>query len=426
MNILGNETFSKMSDNEVFCKKMPCNETFDNEISDNEVICDKILCNKFVNVIDLTEQDLNLLFNKICIPANIKQMKLKSNNLLAVTMQINIEQLNQWLYSHNYQINSSQELRKIWYNFCDYVKDIIEYGYHFNNVKNINKFFQYTIYNISPIDDFLNKTVTDKYDLCSAAEVAKFNLSEDKNNLEFNIFVEVCLKNNDPDYNVNTQKLPLNDEQQLNHFLKSIQNISEKNDKYDNEENEDNEDNENNEENEDNDNSNDEDVRDNINEKKNKKKEELDELMDEYYRTGIKHGRIAAEILKREEQNASEIEFIRMLGLQPKVVSHILNDDIISLKLIITKRIFSRLYLLYRSNAKKDIDVIWQKFKEDIAINTTNYTSFDWSNINTYLLNNHFIFKSIKCNIRDVDLQKDTAIYFWTDIIINKEDKEMK
>lgn len=345
----------------------------------------------------LTVDDMFLeIKDKIKIPATIQKHKIW-DNLLQVTMSINIEQFNIWLYNH--YSPGLFCIRELWYKFQEYTKDIFEYGYHFSNIKRINRFLKKKKCDISLADEVIKQVAEENnYIICNAAEIENFKISKDKNNIEFDIIATAYYNNTDPDMYIFSDSLPIDDPNELDKYLESLDKkesitIDDNNlNKLENEEE--------------------------INEDKEEltDKEKEDKLLANYNETGILSNRIATRALYEDMHNLEDIEYCKKINIQPRVAAHIIKENnILALKFIITKRAFSREYIAYKSDT--NLDNAWNIYSKDIFLNSKEYTNFGKDNINEYLLKNNFIFNSFINNIYDIDIQENKII-FWSDVII--------
>ena len=339
----------------------------------------------------LTIDEMNSqIQGKVKIPASIKKYRIW-NNILYITMQINIEQFNTWI-ELNYPIGIFK-VRELWYKFQEYAKNIIEYGYHFSNIKNINHFLKRKKCDISLADEIVKSIAKENnYIICNAAEIDNFKITDDKNNIEFDICVEAYHHINDPDEYIKTHSLPLDNLEELDQYLQNLDKKEILNKENNIEENDDNDEELSNEEQEKN-------------------------LLDQYNHTGILHGRIATKALYEDLHNADDIVYCKQLNIQPRIISHIIKENnILALKFVITKRSFSREYTIYKS--QDNIDQAWNTYSHDILNHSENYTNIGKNNINEYLTQNNFIFNSLINNIYDITINENNII-FWSDIKIN-------
>lgn len=358
----------------------------------------------------IIDDHFNNIKNIISIPAKVNKHQFLGN-ILTVTMQINICEFNSWI-EINYPAGIFY-IRSLWNKFSDYVKNIINYGYHFNNIDKINRFLPKNKFKISPADNIIKQFKS--YNICNAAEIENFKLSSDKNNIEFDIIAEAYYKS-DPDDTINknnTLILPLHDIHELDQFLTNLNTYNDKtsNGKDNIDKNISIEDKENKED------ENDIDIKDeDETDKETKKEKEMQKLLDQYNIDGIIHSNIANAVLCQKRDNLSDIDYIAYLGIQPKIVSHIKKDhNILALKFVLTKRIFSQNYLSLRPD--KDVNNAWEKLKTYLV--STQNNIFSINNINTYISENNFILDNIINKIYDIKI-KDTSILFFINIKVKK------
>jgi len=322
----------------------------------------------------LTDDNINKVFNhikeQIKIPAQIKKHYIK-NNVLFVEMSISIDQFYQWL-SDNYQPGCIC-VRKLWYKFLNYIKDIFDYGYHFTNITNINKFIEYNPNPISLLDGVISKL---PYNICSAADVYKPTIANDKNYFNFNIIAEAFeLDNKDIDKDV------------INYIGILAQNDDE-NEEIINEENN---------------NDSDEEIQVET------KEEEMNRLIEEYKNGGECHAQIAYKILKDTQNQLDDITFIKSMELTPRIIKHSQNNNFISLLWSISKTQFVNTFSIFRKN---NAEQVWQDFKNDFKINYNQYTCINKKLMNDYLISIHCQLDYIVNDIIDIDISKENNVKF--------------
>lgn len=304
------------------------------------------------------KKQFNRFKNKVQLEATIDKHKLK-NNILIVTAKITIEQFRNWLALH---ANKSKLIstRKFWYLFIDYAEEIFNYGYYFDNINKINRFLPESKNWLRPVD-YLIKDLP--YNICAMAVVSNFKVANDKNSFTFDILTEGYRKKEEIDNNIVNSSL----------VVESINKTDEKEEEI----------------------------------KIETKAEEMKRLIDQYKDTGVAHAHIAYELVKQNQNELTDIDFIKQMGLIPKIIKYWSKEkNIIIVEFAITKRQFIQDFSLFRSSP--DIDQVWNDFQKDFSINAKQY-------LLKYVIN--IPYKEKINNIYDINISKPNSIKFCSDLI---------
>lgn len=312
----------------------------------------------------------NQIKDKVKLVAKIDKHYLK-NKYLCVKMKVTIDQFYQYLLSEKLPWDIVSSHRKLWYMFIDYVKNIFEYNYCFDNIKQINRFLPETDDNFALYPaDYAIKDLP--YNICSSAQVTDIIIDENKDFFTFIITAEgYDLDDTDFDKKVKNRKFIFIDNKEL---------VKEEEIEEDDE----------------------------------TKEEEMNRLISEYKDTGVAHAHIAYELIKRKQEEMSNVEFIRQMGLTPKVIKHIQNDKTISIECVITKRQLLYDFSVFRS--LEDNKNVWDEFKDDFYQNYNKYL-LNKKDLNVYISKLNMININYEKEIYNINV-KPNSIKFWSDIII--------
>ena len=308
--------------------------------------------------------DFNSIKDLIRIPAQMQKHYIK-HDAVYVEMSININQFHQWC-SDNYPQGCLQ-IRKLWYDFLDYIHDIFDYGYHFDNILNIDKFIEQNNHPISQLDGIIANL---PYNIYDAAEVYKPEIAKDKNSFNFIIIATGSNLNEDLFADITNNIHILNDTCNCN------ENEDENGDENENE--------------------------------VETKEEEMQRLIKKYKENGVCHARIAHNVIKEAQANQDDITFIKSMELTPRIVKHNQNNNIISLLWVISKNQFINNFSIFRPKN----DTIWNKFKNDFQSNYKQYTCINKKGLNDYLISINKQLDHIIEDISDVDISKENNVKF--------------
>ena len=317
-------------------------------------------------------KEINHIFDtiksNIVLKASVNSYRLM-NHILSVKMQITIDDFRKYLSNEH-----KSYTRQLWYEFIPYIKKIIDYGYHFKNIEQINRF-------VDIPDNIIEFVAKEKsYNITSSAEVVNFEEAEDKNLVYFSLIAEAFEKDEDPDADVKVRSLP--------------QQTIEKTDEEKHQ-----------------------DLLDKINKMSDSDEEELEKQLKQFNSDGINHANIVTKVNEEKINKMSTVEFCRNLKFIPKATKHELNGNILSIKFALTKKVFESALI----NFDKSIDDIWPQFVKDFIVNPSKYTNFDkdMSCIAYYTLQNNFVLKSKDIKIHDPLLDNNKQVLrFYADVIV--------
>ena len=308
--------------------------------------------------------DFNSIKHLIRISAQIQKHYIKRNALF-VEMSININQFHEWL-SNNYPQGCLQ-IRKLWYEFLDYIHNMFDYGYHFDNINNINRFIESNQHPISPLDGVIANL---PYNIYDAAEIYDSKIADDKNSFNFIIIAKGSNLNEDLFEDVINDITILND----NDIIDDEEEIDENEEEIQVE----------------------------------TKEEEMNRLMNEYKENGICHAHIAYNVVKEEQTSQDDITFIKSIELTPRIIKHDQNNNIISLLWVISKTQFINSFSIFRPKN----DTIWNDFKNDFKSNYKQYMCISKKGLNDYLTSINKQLDYIIEDIDDVDISKENNVKF--------------
>ena len=315
------------------------------------------------------QQQFDSIKNNINIHARIKKHYLQ-DNVLYVNMYIDINQFRQWL-KNNFS-EGLINIRSLWYLFLDYIKNIFDYGYHFNNVMNINRFLKKNNNYLSSLDNIIKDL---PYNICAAADIYKPEIANDKNSFIFNIITEAYRKEEEIDNDIQNSILINNNEDVEEDDENEIE------------------------------------IEEEI--KVETKEEEMNRLIKEYKENGCCHAHIAYEVMKQNQNQLDNLTFIKSIELTPKIIKHEKNNKIISLLWSISKTQFLYNFSLFRND---NLNQVWIDFKSDFMNNFSQYKCINKKCMDDYLVSINQQFHKEINGIYNVDISKENNVKFWTKI----------
>lgn len=296
---------------------------------------------------------------------------------IRVTMRITIDDFCNWM-SHNHLDNFKQYTRLLWYNFITYAKRIIDYGYHFNNIEQINRFVDIPDTVIQQIADDNNYNVT-----CSA-EVCQFEEESDKNSFTFLLIAEAFLSDENPDEDIKSRPYPKEDS---NDVTNTADNSDNELDKL-------------------------------IDELAVSESDKLAKALEQYKKDGIKHAEIADVLYRQSRDAQTNIELCRNLIFNAKPTQHIINGNHLTIKFALTKKIFAETFSSMRDAS---MEKAWSEYTQDMINNPHEYSHWDKisSALSIYMIKHNFKSLNQSINIHDAYVDNNGLVLrYFADIIL--------
>ena len=328
------------------------------------------------------DENIDVMFNSfkdnITIKASVNSYKIW-DHCLRVKMIITIDDFRTWL-NNNYP-EGKQSTRLLWYKFLDYLKPIIDYGYHFKNVQQINRFTDI------PDDVIAQVASKNKYNITCSAEVCFFEESNDRNSCYFTLLAEAFLQDEDPDEDIVARPYPSNNE--INTDVSNEIDIEEK------------------------------DVLDKlIEELPDSDNELLQKQLDEYSKNGVNSAEIADVLRQKKQAEKTNVELFHSIDLLPRATAHTIINNQLTVKFALTKRAFIEVF-----SAARELDNyndVWNEFTADVINNSSNYNNWDKNGnaLSLYLLKNNLRIQNQELNLRDAYVDNNNQVLrFFSDVV---------
>ena len=291
--------------------------------------------------------------DKIIIPAIEEEHFVLKNNL-HVRMKITLQQFREWLEQEQVPSDILINTRQYWNCFVKYVKRKINYGYYFDNIDIIDRFLpDIQPFVLSKVDSILNKYI-DECNIDAAGIVYRFK--EENDHFTFDLIAPLFKD----DFKEK--------EEHINIFKDGRTDAK-------------------------------------------TQKEENEELMKNFELTGVAYNQIGKLIIDKKITDSPLEEFFLSFELNPKVISHLSEQNKISFKFSISKRSFIENFSLYR---KDDPAKAWETFKQDFINHKEKYLTINKPTLGSYM-NQHHININQFIDIHDIDTTNDRSIKFWID-----------
>ena len=292
------------------------------------------------------------------------------DRLVRITVAIDIDQFRTWLVNNHY--DSVMRTRELWDDFCKYIENIIKYGYHFNNITTIRHFVD-----VDAI--ILNYASIYNINVCTAGEVDNVRIADDQNSILFDLIAEAYSMDDDPDASLQPVEEETNEEkhEEVNEeeYINNLPNTV----------------------------------------------EELEaQMLGQFEQDHIAHAQIADTLMMNSITECSNEDFFQQLAIVPKITSHVIDGDLVSFKLTITKKAFIAVFELYRD---RDSETAWDEFYNHFSSNPNSYTPIiHASNFSEYTNDNDIILDKMQDNIYNIErTNNNKAIRFWTDATLDHD-----